>query len=75
MKKLLLVLLVSSMLLLSIESVSAYNYKGREITITVPENIEYLEYKYITGQYVPKRIRNIIRANILLVQRGYKKLY
>ncbi len=75
MKKLLLVLLVLWSLLYNIDTVSSYNYRGREIIILVPENIEYLEYKYTTGQYVPKRIRNIIKANILLIQKGFNSLY
>ena len=75
MKKLLLVLLVLWSLLYNIDTVNAYNYKGKEIVIHIPENIEYMEYQYRTGQFVPKEISNIIRANILLIQKGFKQLY
>ena len=77
MRKIIMILVVFMMFtIVNLENVHTYNYKWKEITIYVPENIEYLEFCYNSRQCeVPKEFQKLIYLNILLIRYWYDSIY
>lgn len=68
---------ILTLVLLLIPTISFwYNYDWSEYNIYVPENIEYMEYCYMSSQCeVPEYTQKLIHVNMLLIKKGLNPIY